>query len=165
MYVEMDEAIRRQPGDRYVTAILAELRIDTGEFSWLSAGHPPPLLVRDGKVVKTLETEAHTPLGVAFGVDRPAVTTESLQRGDVVMLYTDGVPEARLADGQFFTIERLAEFIERQAASGYTAPETLRRLRNAIVDYQQGRLQDDATAILVEWARGGERALLPQTVI
>jgi hypothetical protein len=163
-YLEMDDAICRQTGDRYVTAVLAELQVATGELRWLSAGHPPPLLIREAKLVKTLDSEPSTPLGVAFGEDAPVVSKESLQPGDLVLLYTDGVPEARLADGNFFTTTRLAEFIERQAAAENTAPETLRRLRHAILEHQQGRLQDDATAVLVEWARGSERRLIPATV-
>jgi serine phosphatase RsbU (regulator of sigma subunit) len=163
-YREMDEAIRHQPGDRYVTAILAELDLPSGTLQWLSAGHPPPLLLRNRKLVKTLDSEPATPLGVAFGDDQPTVSKEDLERGDQILLYTDGVPEARLSDGSFFTVERLAEFIERQAAAGYATPETLRRLRHAILEHQQGQLQDDATALLVEWAGGGERRVVPQTV-
>ena len=62
-----------------------------------------------------------------------------------------------------FTITGLSEFIERDAAAGQTAPETLRRLRHAIVDRQPGQLKDDATAVLVEWHRGAEADLLPRT--
>jgi hypothetical protein len=44
-------------------------------------------------------------------------------------------------------------------------PETLRRLREALVDREQARFDDDATALLVEWRRGSERTLMPQTVL
>jgi serine phosphatase RsbU (regulator of sigma subunit) len=81
-----------------------------------------------------------------------------------VLLYTDGVTEARTADGSFFTAERLAEFLERQSAAGLPTPETLRRLRRAILAHQDGQLQDDATALLVEWRRDSELSLLPQLV-
>jgi serine phosphatase RsbU (regulator of sigma subunit) len=164
IYEEMDAAIRRQPGDRYATAILAELDVSSGRLRWLSAGHPPPLLLRDRKLLKVLDGQPATPLGVPFGDGQPLVSQEDLEPGDQILLYTDGVPEARLSDGSFFTIERLAEFIERQAAAGYATPETLRRLRHAILDHQHGKLQDDATALLVEWAAGAEKRLLPQTV-
>ena len=82
----------------------------------------------------------------------------------MILLYTDGLSEARRPGGELFTVERLGEFIERQAAGGEPAPETLRRLREAIIDRQAGALRDDATALLVEWRRGGERSLLPDTV-
>lgn len=161
-YHEMDEAIAQQDGERYVSAILAELDRATGQLRWISAGHPPPLLLRAGKVIKSLEAEANTPLGVPFQVGEVTPTEEWLEPGDTVLLYTDGLPEARLANGEFFGTERLGEFIERESAAGYTAPETLRRLRNAVLQHQHGDLQDDATALLFQWTRGGERQLVPQ---
>lgn len=82
----------------------------------------------------------------------------------MVLLYTDGLTEARRPGGELFSVERLGEFIEREAASGRTAPETLRRMREAIVERGAGTLSDDATAVLVEWRRGTERSLLPETV-
>ncbi|HEX3707806.1 MAG TPA: PP2C family protein-serine/threonine phosphatase [Mycobacteriales bacterium] len=163
-YRSMDDAIRQQQGDRFVTAILAELDLPSGALRWLSAGHPAPLLLRDRKLVKTLDCDSATPLGVPFGDAQPTIAREDLEPGDQILLYTDGVPEARLSDGSFFTVERLAEFVERQAAAGFATPETLRRLRHAILEHQHGQLQDDATALLVEWAAGAERRLLPQTV-
>ncbi|HEU5035164.1 MAG TPA: GAF domain-containing SpoIIE family protein phosphatase [Mycobacteriales bacterium] len=164
-YREMDAAIQHQTGERFVTALLAQLDLDTGQLRWLSAGHPAPLLVREGKFIKELQTEPHTPLGVAFGGSEPVVSEESLQPGDLVLFYTDGLPEARLPDGEFFTVERLAEFIERQAAADLAAPETLRRLRHAVLEHQHGALQDDASALLVQWSGDGPRRLLPETVL
>ena len=63
-----------------------------------------------------------------------------------------------------FTIERLSEFIEREAAAGQTAPETLRRLRHAIIGSEATALRDDATAVLLEWRGDREADLMPQTV-
>jgi serine phosphatase RsbU (regulator of sigma subunit) len=76
---------------------------------------------------------------------------ERLERGDRLLLYTDGVVEARNADGVFFGPERLAELVIRQDAARRPAAETLRRLNHAILAHQDGTLQDDATTVLVEW--------------
>jgi serine phosphatase RsbU (regulator of sigma subunit) len=81
----------------------------------------------------------------------PEADEERLQPGDRLLLHSDGVVEARNADGDFFGSERLIEFVTRQAAAGRPAPETLRRLMLAILKHQGGDLQDDATTILVEW--------------
>jgi serine phosphatase RsbU (regulator of sigma subunit) len=100
--------------------------------------------------------------GLATG---PAVQgEEALEPGDMVLLYTDGLTEARRPDGELFSAERLGEFIERQAAAGQAAPETLRRLREAIIQRGEGDLRDDATALLVEWRRGTQQAIVPATV-
>ncbi len=165
-YAMMDTAVLEQfAAERYVTAILAELDLITGRFRWLSAGHPPPLLIRGGRVVKTLEAAPCTPIGVPFAPACPQFAEEQLESGDLVLFYTDGLPEARLADGEFFGVERLGEFVEREAAAGHPAPETLRRLRRSVLAHQRGELQDDATAVLIEWRRGGERRLVPSDVL
>ncbi len=165
IYATVDAAVAAEyGGDRYVTALLARLDLSSGVLSWLSAGHPPPLLLREGRLVKTLDLPASTPLGWQLTDDPPQVGSEQLQPGDRVLLYTDGLTEARTAEGEFFTTERLARFLERQSAAGLPTPETLRRLRHAVLEYQAGALQDDATALLVEWQRGTERAMLPETM-
>ncbi len=166
MYATMTDAVAENYGraDAYVTAVLAELHLDSGCLRWVSAGHPPPLLLRGSRLVKTLEAAPATPLGVRYSDEEIAVGQESLEPGDRVLFYTDGLPEARLPDGEFFTLERLAEFIEREGSAGRSAAETLRRLRRAVLQYQAGELQDDATGVLLEWSRGTERDLLPQSV-
>jgi hypothetical protein len=164
-YAEIDGAIARQfGGERYATAVLARLEIETGTLTWISAGHPAPLLLRAGKLVKILEAPASPPLGVQLHDESPVAVRESLEPGDQVLFYTDGLIEARDSDGGFFTVERLAAFLEKEAAAGLPAPETLRRLRHAVLSYQNGQLQDDATALLFDWRRGTEAALVPQTV-
>ncbi len=112
------------------------------------SGHPPPLLLRNGRVVKTLVGEIAPPLGIGVGV---AVAEEILEPADRILFFTDGVVEARSAEGAFFGVDRLVEMITRASASGTPAPETMRRLSHAILDYQEGALQDDATIVVVEW--------------
>ena len=106
-----------------MTAVFAELDLDSGRLSWVSAGHPAPLLLREGRVVKTLDAPPAPPLGLRLA-DEPVVAgEESLEPGDMVLLYTDGLTEARRPGGELFTVERLGRFIEREAASGLAAPE------------------------------------------
>ena len=102
--------------------------------------------------------------GVESPSGPPTLAWESLEPADLLLLYTDGLTEARRPDGELFTVERLGEFIERQAAKGLPAPETLRGLREAIIERGEGSLRDDATALLLEWRKGTEHALLPRTV-
>jgi Stage II sporulation protein E (SpoIIE) len=160
----MDAAVSDQfHGSRFVTAVLAELDLSTGRLSWVSAGHPPPVLARHGRVLKTLEVEPTTPLGLLFATGPLTVGTENLEPGDSVLFYTDGVTEARQPDGELFGPEGLAGFLQREASAQVATPETLRRLRRAIMSHH-GSLTDDATAVLVDWRRGTEQGLLPQTV-
>ena len=148
----MDAAIAGLMGDTFVTALVGQLDVRTGRLAWLSAGHPPPVVVRDGSVLAEPAQTPALPLGLGL-VDREAATPEelSLQPGDRVLLYTDGVIEARSPSGEEFGVERLHDLLVREAGSGLLASEVLRRLVQACLQFQGGRLRDDATLLLVEW--------------
>ena len=74
-----------------------------------------------------------------------------LEPGDAVLLYTDGVTEARAADGELFGLDRLTDLLEQEAASERPPEEMLRRLVRALLEHQPEGLRDDATLLLVQW--------------
>jgi hypothetical protein len=157
--VEVETALAAQFGpDRFVTAIIGELTLETGHWRWRTFGHPPALLVRDGRVVRRLDAPVEAPLGLGLLDAEAEAGEERLEPGDRLLLYTDGVVEARNGDGEFFGTERLVDLTVRQHADSRPAAETLRRLVHAVLDHQGGALQDDATTLLVEWqAEPGRR--------
>lgn len=149
-------------GERFVTAVLAELRLSDGRLRLLSAGHPPPLLVRQGVVVDYPDPEPALPLGLGDGL--PEVTQTQLQPRDRLLLFTDGIVEARSASGEFFGRERLVDMTERESASGLPLPEVVRRLIRAVMAHQGDQLQDDATLMLVDWLAGAKAAAALATI-
>jgi len=164
-YAAMDEAVEEQfPDQRFVTAVIAELDLDTGDLRWVNAGHPPPLLIRHARHARTLNAQPATPLGMGLRASPPTVSQTSLEPGDLLLLYTDGLTDGHDQDGERFGTDGLSRFIEREASAGQPAPETLRRLRQALVGQPRARFADDATALLVEWRRDSERTFMPQTV-
>jgi serine phosphatase RsbU (regulator of sigma subunit) len=158
-----DELLTTQPRPaRFVTAVLACLDTDTGVLQYVLAGHPPPLLLRGGRAVKHLAHPPRTPLGLrGTPEDRLTVGREHLEPGDRLLLYSDGITEARDADGEFFGEHRLVDFTRRAELAGLPAPETLRRLAVAVLAHQGGQLQDDATLVLVDWSTTASRRLFP----
>ncbi|MEV5829591.1 PP2C family protein-serine/threonine phosphatase [Spirillospora sp. NPDC052242] len=151
--------IERDSSDRFVTAVLARLNLSTGMLAWASYGHPPPIVLRGGRWVTTLECVPGVPLGT--GIDLPPrVCEKQLQPGDRVILYTDGVVEARDPAKREFGIARFVDFIIRHDAAGLPVPETLRRLVRSLLEHHGERLDDDATVLLLEWygASGGKKA-------
>jgi serine phosphatase RsbU (regulator of sigma subunit) len=149
-YHHIDAAVRDHDRRGLITAVLAELDQRTGVLQVISAGHPGGIVIRRGRVVRMLPTP--TALPIALGDRRPpAVVRESLEPGDQVLLYTDGIVEARSPGGEEFGVERLIDFATKAVADGLPLPETARRLVHAILDHQDDRLQDDATVLLAQW--------------
>jgi sigma-B regulation protein RsbU (phosphoserine phosphatase) len=142
--------IEQFPDLRFVTAVLAELDMETGLLRYINAGHPAPMLIRRGRVVKTLDGGRRMPLGL----DDSAIDVgqEVLEPGDRLLIHTDGVTEAHNRDGERFGVRRLADLTERCMADRLPAPETLRRLAHTVLAHQGGRPSDDATLLLLEWS-------------
>lgn len=146
----IEHAVAQQfGGERFVTAVVGDLDVSSGLLRWVNVGHLAPLLIRRGKVVKHLDCPPALPFGL--GEDDFATCEEQLEPGDRMLFYTDGVTEARSPAGAFFGLDRLSDLVIRQIASGLSAPETMRRLTREVLAHQRGRLQDDATTLLVEW--------------
>jgi serine phosphatase RsbU (regulator of sigma subunit) len=151
-------------GDTFVTGVLAELDTTSGALTWVNAGHPPPLLIRHGRLVKTLEAEPRLPFGLGLETTseaEPTVGVDHLEPGDYLLLYTDGVIEARSPGGELFGVDRLTDLIIRSLAAGLPASETMRRAVNALLLHQQGNLSDDATLLLAQWRPQHPESLLP----
>ncbi|MDG4825796.1 PP2C family protein-serine/threonine phosphatase [Asanoa sp. WMMD1127] len=144
---------------RFVTAVLAELSLNDGRLRYVNAGHPPPVLLRAGRAVRTLDDGNRTPLGVP--ADPPTVAETTLEPGDRLLLYTDGVTEARDPAGVQFGLDRLVDLVESVGETDLPAPETLRRLSHAVIDHQNGPPRDDATLVLLEWSAAAAHRAVP----
>jgi serine phosphatase RsbU (regulator of sigma subunit) len=149
MHDTIDGAIGLQFPDTFVTGVLARLDTATGSLELTNAGHPAPLLLRDRRVVGEIVSEPCTPFGVDSRCEQ--VMEISLQPGDIVVFYTDGMVEGRGRDGEQFGVFRLGDLLEREAASGRPPEEILRRLVRSVLDHQDGDLRDDATIVLLQW--------------
>ncbi|WP_052414159.1 PP2C family protein-serine/threonine phosphatase [Streptomyces glaucescens] len=135
---------------RYVTGVLADLDTATGLLSWVNRGHHPPLVIRDGRWATRLHCAPAHPMGTDLGLPT-RIGREHLQPGDRLVLYTDGITEARTPGGEEFGLTRFTDFLIRHHADELPVPETLRRLMRAVLDHHDGQLQDDATILLCEW--------------
>jgi serine phosphatase RsbU (regulator of sigma subunit) len=141
-------------GSSFVTGQIGRLDVDSGELTWVNAGHPLPLLVRDGSFVGELMCKPSLPMGLGGSVVQIAV--EALQPGDRVLLYTDGVVETRSPEGDFFGAARLADLFVRSSLEGVPPGETVRRLSASIVAYNGVGLSDDATLLLLSYHGGSQ---------
>jgi hypothetical protein len=140
---DLDRAVARSVGDEdFVTAALVEER--GGTLTIVNCGHPVPLLLRRGEVIPLDPPASAPPLGF-MPVARPRV--ERLEPGDRLLLYTDGLAEAR-RDGEFFPTAQRAW---RLLGHG-TVGDGLASLESALVEWVDGRLDDDIALVLMEYA-------------
>ncbi|MGX5653384.1 PP2C family protein-serine/threonine phosphatase [Geodermatophilus nigrescens] len=156
---EINEALAQQFGNsQFATGVLARLDLETGRLRWINAGHPPPLILRGSSLVRPPACSPARPLGLQ---ETKAVCCDlRLEPGDRLLLYTDGITEARSPDGQYFGEARLIDFVTTAATHGDPAPETVRRLMRRVLAHQADRLQDDASLVMLEWRAGTEAQLL-----
>ncbi len=96
----------RPIGSSFVTAWLAFYNPIDHSLQYACAGHPSPLLSSQNGEVRELADAGGLPLGIMDESDYPTAA-ETLHTGDLLTLYTDGIPEATNADNEFFGIEGL----------------------------------------------------------
>ncbi|HEY6594749.1 MAG TPA: PP2C family protein-serine/threonine phosphatase [Asanoa sp.] len=150
---DLDRAVARSVGDEdFVTAALVEER--GGTLTIVNCGHPAPLLLRRGEVIPLEPPAPAPPLGF-MPVVRPRV--ERLEPGDRLLLFTDGLGEAR-QEGRFFPI---ADRAWRLVGHG-TVADGLVSLETALVEWVHGRLDDDIAVVLLEYT--GQRPATTATV-
>ncbi len=146
----IDEVVAEHVTPATATGVLASLDLASGRLRYVVAGHAAPLVLRDGHVVASLEAGRRAAFG--RGTGELSVGEHVLQPGDALVLYTDGVVEARDPRGEAFGLPRLVDLLERAAAGGHSPPETVRRLVHAVLRHQDDVLQDDATVLLARWS-------------
>jgi Stage II sporulation protein E (SpoIIE) len=152
-YQEADEALASlYPDQRFATAAFGRLEPDTGRFRWVAAGHPPPLLVRSGRVVGEAAVVPAVPIGLRGGT--PPVNEVVLEPGDALLIYTDGVTEGGARGGERFGLDRLVDMLGRTLLSGMPPAELLRRLVIAVLEHAAHELHDDMTVVLVQRRTG-----------
>ncbi|MFH8453972.1 PP2C family protein-serine/threonine phosphatase [Streptomyces fungicidicus] len=154
----MDEALAKWLPEQFCTGVFTQLHMPTGVLRWCNCGHPPPLLIRGHRLLQgALERPPEPPLGLPASLAGTArrVHDVSLEPGDRVLLYTDGVVESRDEAGEEFGLERFTEYIIRSTGAGQSAPEVLRVLIHAILEHQHNELSDDATILMFEWQPPG----------
>lgn len=140
-------AERTVSGEKFVTALIAEISPENGT-TLLNFGHPPPMVVSpDGTVVFPEPPAYSLPLGLgADGAERAAPFTVSFRPGDQLLLYTDGVTEARSADGAFYPLGQRAGIL-----SAHDPQAALEALRADLIQHSRGPLHDDAAMLLLRY--------------
>src|SRR5215468_8500768 len=149
---DLDRAVARSVGDEdFVTVAIAEER--GGTLTIVNCGHPAPLLMRRGEVIALEPPTNAPPLGFM-----PAVKSrvDRLEPGDRILLYTDGLAEAR-REGEFFPIGDRAWGLLGHG----TVSDGLASLESALMEWVEGQLDDDIALVLMEYGGAAPTEAVP----
>jgi Stage II sporulation protein E (SpoIIE) len=178
----LDAGLTRRWGkhEEFVTALLAQVDPERGRLTILNCGHPPPILVSAEGEVTVLEVRAPAPpLGlITLGNDSGAKQTYPFEPNDQLLLYTDGVTEARDANREFYPLDERVGVLAPQALPkpsktprspraaarqlAHTGPTLLDLVRDDLLRHVGSPPHDDAAMLLVRapavWPGGGASA-------
>lgn len=134
------------PEECFVTAVAVDIPDGEPVVHIINRGHPAPLLLSGDQVIELTAREPALPLGLG-GLARIEGKVESFPfaPGDLLLLYTDGLIEARDAGGRFYPLaERIASWPRTDPA------DLVARLRDDLIAYVAGRLGDDAAMMAIQ---------------
>ena len=150
---EMNRIIEHDnPKTNCLTVVYMVYNPRTGEMRYANGGHPSPMVVDgDGTCSELAPVQ-----GIAVGLDAEAAFeegTETLEPGETVVMYSDGVVQAKNAAGEAFGAERLMHVFEGHSPAG--AGEAIRRIEEAVAGFSEGREHDDDFTVLALRRRPG----------
>ena len=162
----LDEAIRSfSPGEVYCSALIGELDTDTGDLSWINAGHPEPLVLRDGPAGADAARRDLPAVRDGSRAGRRAAPTRSAPPGSSPTTAWSCTPTAsptRRARTGRRSVSRAWSTSSRAPTTPHLpAPEAMRRVVRALLRHQQD-LTDDATLLSIDWRSDDEDDLLPR---
>jgi serine phosphatase RsbU (regulator of sigma subunit) len=115
----------------FATLFFGILDTTSGSLSYINGGHDPLFIVSPGGGVKENLATTGPAVGIEPKIDFKIEQTH-LEPGDILLGYTDGVPEANAANGMFFTMERLVSVLEKPSSS---ATDLINRIAKNLQDY------------------------------
>ena len=133
--------------DFFVAAALFAIDVPSGATAVVNAGQQLPILVRGGRA-RPVSLVAAPPLGMFPGTIYVPERMQ-LEPGDRLILVSDGILDASPVGGKPFGDARLHELLG--SAKGASATETVRLITSEVVKHRAGQLQDDATAVCLDW--------------
>ena len=137
--------------DQFVTAAYVHLDSQSQELRYSAAGHPPMLLLRDGRVTEVAENGL---ILAVFDHATYSTTARRLQPGDRLLLYTDGILEASNASGEFFGPEAVGTLLRQTA--GIAPSDAADRIISAVQEWAVSQ-DDDLTVLVCDYV-GNEAA-------
>lgn len=133
----------------FITCIIAQYHLASHKLRVANAGHCLPILKREGEAQFIYTPEPKYPLGVRPDVPYEAMEIE-LQKGDFLLLYSDGLPEAVNPSGERFGFENLISLIESLDTEHSSSNEISMEIKRRVQKFSDYQLSDDTTIICLK---------------
>ncbi|MCH8325666.1 MAG: SpoIIE family protein phosphatase [Bacteroidetes bacterium] len=132
-------------GGKFITFFWASINDKNRTISYVNAGHNPPLLVRDGKIIKL--RKGGMILGVMKTKDPYITETLQLQKNDLLVFFTDGITEAMNNEQNEYSDERLEKLV--LSLNNKSSKEVLKLIQADVKNFTSGAIQSDDITLLV----------------
>ncbi len=131
--------------EKYTSFFYGIMDIEKKEFTYSNAGHPPPIIIHNSGEITRLSAG-----GILLGIDSDALYEEEtvqIEKGDILLLYTDGIIETRNPLGEEFGEKRFIEIIQKD--KNHSEDYLQKGLLKSLTDFSNGNIDDDITLIIV----------------
>ncbi|MFF0286593.1 PP2C family protein-serine/threonine phosphatase [Streptomyces sp. NPDC005262] len=137
---------KHDPGEHFITSLILDISDHGSQAQMINCGHPPPLLVHGHQVTALHSRRPAPPLGMCgLPASSHLADTFPFEIGDILLLYTDGVIEARSPTGAFYPLA------ERVASFSVTSPDALlRQIHDDLLAHVGEQPTDDAALLVIE---------------
>ncbi len=147
---EVAEPIHARTDKRtFITCAIARYDLVSEKLSVANAGHCKPILKRNGKADFIQTPEPRWPLGLKAEVEYKSQEFK-LKKGDFILLYSDGLPEAVNEKGQRFGFDEVPALVERIDTENLSANEIAQEIKRTITKFSNHQLVDDTTIICLK---------------
>ncbi len=147
---EVAEPIHARTDKRtFITCVIARYDLASERLSVANAGHCKPILKRNGKADFIQTPEPRWPLGLKAEVEYKSQEFK-LKKGDFILLYSDGLPEAVNEKGQRFGFDEVPALVERIDTENLSAIEIAQEIKRTVTKFSNHQLVDDTTIICLK---------------
>ena len=138
---------------RFITMWTGILELSTGKITYINAGHNAPILKRKGEKAELLKNRSGIPIASFFStkksVENYSEFEMNINKGDMLILYTDGVTEAMNRNFEIFGEQRLLDLIDLYATEDKNANEISAYIRRQVLSFANNTIQDDDITLLI----------------
>lgn len=138
---------------RFITMWTGILEISTGKITYVNAGHNAPIIKRKNEKAELLKNRSGIPIASFYSKKKSVGSYNEfemeIRKGDVLILYTDGIIEAMNTNSEIFGEQRLLELIDLYVSDEKDAKEISSYIRRQVLSFSNNVTQDDDITLLI----------------